>query len=427
MIERAVILSTGDELTTGRIVDTNASYIADQLNQIGLEVVAVLTVGDVPQRLEWAWRNAIALADVVISTGGLGPTTDDLTTETVASIAGRPLIFSEEVANHIRAFFERRGRQMPENNLKQARFPQGAEIIPNPIGTAPGFRLEVSHEQRTVHLIVLPGVPREMKPMMEQSVLPWLKAQRQGATVTITRTFQTFGITESALDEAVMQVISPDEARVSFRASFPEISFRLTVRGEPQTAARKLEELSERIRQRLGEYIYAEGETSMEAVVGELLTRRGLTLAVAESCTGGLIGHRLTNIPGSSRYLKADFVTYSNSAKIQTLGVNPTTLERYGAVSEQCVKEMAAGARHNAHADVAVATSGIAGPDGGTPEKPVGTVWIALDANDMSFARRYQLSGDRGWIKLLASQIALDWIRRYALGLPLDRSLAFRR
>jgi nicotinamide-nucleotide amidase len=427
MIQRAAVISTGDELTTGRIVDTNANYLADQLTQIGIELAAVLTVGDVPERLEWAWRNAIAISDVVISTGGLGPTADDLTTETIARLTGRKLVFSQEVADHIRAFFSGRGRPMPENNLKQAMFPEGAEIIPNPVGTAPGFRLALTHERRTVHLIVLPGVPREMKPMMQTSVLPWLRANRADSNVYLTHSFQTFGITESALDEAVAEVISPQEARVSFRASFPEISVRLTVRGEPQSARIKLQALAERVRTRLGEYVYGEGETSMEAVIGELLTRRKLTLAIAESCTGGLIGHRVTNVPGSSRYLKADFVVYSNEAKINTLGVAQSTLDQHGAVSEQCVKEMAAGARKLACADVALATSGIAGPEGGTPDKPVGTVWIALDAQDLSVAKRYQMNGDRQWIKLLASQVGLDWIRRYALGLELIRSLPFRR
>jgi nicotinamide-nucleotide amidase len=427
MIQRAAIISTGDELTSGRIVDTNANYLADQLTQIGIDLVAVLTVGDVPERLEWAWRNAMAVSDVVVATGGLGPTADDLTTETIARLSGRKLMLSQPVADHIRAIFTSRGRPMPENNLKQALFPEGAEIIPNPIGTAPGFRLPMVHDGRTVHLIVLPGVPREMKPMMQASVLPWLKADRAGGSVYVSHTFQTFGMSESALDEAVGEVISPAEARLSFRASFPEISVRLTVQGEAASAAAKLETLAARVRARLGEYIYGEGDTSMEVVVGELLSRRGLTLAIAESLTGGLIGHRLTNVAGSSRYLKADFVTYSNDVKMRTLGVTQSTLEHHGAVSEVCVKEMAVGARALAGTDLALATSGIAGPEGGTPDKPVGTVWIALAAQDYSAARRYQMNGDRQWIKLLASQVGLDWIRRYALGLEIGRSLPFRR
>jgi competence/damage-inducible protein CinA-like protein len=427
MIQRAVILSTGDELTTGRIVDTNANYIADKLAENGIDLVAVLTVGDVPERLEWAWRSAIAMADVVISTGGIGPTADDLTTETVARVSGRKLLMSNETAERIRKLFAAMNRPMPENNLKQAMFPEGAEIIANPLGTAPGFRLPVTENGRAVHLIVLPGVPREMKPMMENAVIRWLKQNRGSDTVYAVRIFQTFGISESALDEAVAGLIKPEEGRVAFRASFPQISLRITVEGKPGEAERKLEELSDRVRAKISNFVFAEGDTTMEEVVGRLLAEKRLKLAVAESCTGGLIGHRITNVPGSSRYLVADMVTYWNDAKLKILGVREETLKKHGAVSEECVLEMAAGARERVGADIAIATSGIAGPEGGTPDKPVGTVCIALVADAMSVSRRYQLRGTREWIKLLTSQIALDWIRRYALGLPPTESLLFRR
>ena len=427
MIQRAVILSTGDELTTGRIVDTNANYLADKLAETGIDLCAVLTVGDVPERLEWAWRTAIAMADIVISTGGIGPTADDLTTETVARLANLKLWRSEEVVANIRRLFASIGRPMPENNLKQAMFPDGAEIIPNPLGTAPGFRLEVTEAGHTAHLIVMPGVPREMKPMMENAVLPWIRQHRGTDTVYAVRVFQTFGISESALDEAVAGLIAPDEGRVAFRASFPQISLRVTVEGKPGEAERKLEELCVRVRGKIADNVFAEGEATMEEVVGKLLIEKQVKLAVAESCTGGLIGHRLTNVPGSSRYLKADLVTYSNDAKTKILGVSEETLKAHGAVSEQCVLEMAAGARSRVGAEVAIATSGIAGPDGGTPERPVGTVCIALVAEGTSVSRRYQLRGTRDWIKLLTSQIALDWLRRYALGMPIGESALFRR
>jgi len=427
MIQRAVILSTGDELTSGRIVDTNANYLADKLAEIGIDVAAVLTVGDVPERLEWAWRTAIAMADIVLSTGGIGPTVDDLTTETVARLAGRELWRSEEVVANIRRLFAAIGRPMPENNLKQAMFPDGAEILPNPLGTAPGFRLAVTEGGRTAHLIVMPGVPREMKPMMEKTVIPWIRSNRGTDTVYAVRVFQTFGISESALDEAVAGLIAPAEGRVAFRASFPQISLRVTVEGRPGEAERKLEELCERVRAKIADNVFAEGEATMEEAVGKLLIGKKVKLAIAESCTGGLIGHRLTNVAGSSRYFKADLVTYSNDAKAKLLGVSEETLKTHGAVSEQCVLEMAAGARSRVGADVAVATSGIAGPDGGTPERPVGTVCIAMVAEEMSISRRYQLRGTRDWIKLLTSQIALDWLRRYALGLPVGESALFRR
>jgi nicotinamide-nucleotide amidase len=427
MIERAIILSTGDELTSGKIVDTNANYIAEKLGQIGVDLVAVLTVGDVPQRLEWAWRTAMEMGDVVISTGGIGPTADDLTTETVARLTGRGLWRSDEVVANIRRLFESVGRRMPENNVKQALFPDGAEIITNPLGTAPGFHLAVPQKAHTSHLLVLPGVPREMKLMMEQSVIPWIEKHRGRDAIFAVRIFQTFGISESALDEMVTPLIKPEEAKVGYRASFPQISVRLTVEGKPGEAERRLDELSERVRAKIGEYLFAEGESTMEEFVGQLLTERKLKLAVAESCTGGLIGHRITNVPGCSRYFKGDLVTYSNDAKMNVLGVTDETLRKHGAVSEECVREMAAGARRVAGADIAIATSGIAGPDGGTPDKPVGTVCIALAADGVSASRTYKFWGTRDWVKLLTSQVALDWIRRYALGLSFTDASLFRR
>ncbi|MGO9603254.1 MAG: competence/damage-inducible protein A [Candidatus Binataceae bacterium] len=427
MIERAVILSTGDEIMTGKVVDTNANYLADKLVENGVELVSVLTVGDVPERLEWAWRTAVGMADVVISTGGIGPTVDDLTSETVARIAGVKLQRDEASVDHMKRLFATINRTMPENNLKQADFPEGAEIIPNALGTAPGFRMPITQNGHTAELIVLPGVPREMKPMMENWVIPWLQKHRGTDKVIAMRIFQTFGMSESALDEAVKGLIGPDEARVGLRASFPQISLRLTVEGKPGEAERKLEELAVRVRGKISQFLFAEGEVSMEEVVGQLLTKRNLKLAVAESCTGGLIGHRLTNIPGSSNYLLGDLVTYSNEVKTEILGVSERTLNTVGAVSEECVREMAAGARKRLGADVAIATSGIAGPDGGTPDKPVGTVCIALDSEREKTSRRYQFRGTRDWVKLLTSQVALDWLRRYALDLPISESALFRR
>ena len=421
MIERIAILSTGDELTTGRITDTNASWIADQLFGLGLDLVAVLTVGDYPDRLAWALQRALEVADVVISTGGIGPTADDLTNETVARVLGVPLVEDRDSADRIRQLFAALGRDMPENNLKQALLPQGAVVVPNPMGTAPGYRIEA----RGPHLVVLPGVPREMKVMMEETVLPWLRTLR-GGDVYLSRIFQTFGLTESALDEMVAGAVDPAEARVSFRASFPEISLRLVVHGEPDAAAARLEVLAARIRERIGPYIYGEGPITLEEVVGGLLAERGVTLGLAESVTGGLVGHRVTNAAGSSAYLRGGVVAYGNGAKRELLGVCQDTLDAHGAVSEEAATEMAAGARRVFGTDLGLATTGIAGPDGATAEKPAGTLWVALATASGTTARRYQLWGTRDWMKLLASQIALDWLRRHALGLPLADSQLFR-
>jgi competence/damage-inducible protein CinA-like protein len=419
---KVAILSTGDELTTGRIVDTNANWIEDKLFELGIEVVAVLTVGDHPDKLAWAWSQALGQADVVISTGGIGPTADDLTNEVLAGVLGVPLVEDPASAERIRQLFAALGREMPLNNLKQALMPEGATIVFNGMGTAPGYRVE--HDGR--HCVVLPGVPREMKPMMEETVLPWLRSLRGPDQVYLARTFQTFGLTESGLDEMVAGAVDPSEGRVSFRASFPEVSLRVVVHGTEQDAARRLEVLAARIRERIGDFVYGEGSVHMEEVAGRLLREHGLTLALAESCTGGLVGHRITNVPGSSAYLRGGVVAYANEAKQALLGVRPETLAAHGAVSEETAAEMATGVRKTFGTSLGLSITGIAGPDGGSAEKPVGTVCFGLATDQGVVTRRYQLWGTRDWVKLLASQVALDWVRRHALGIPITDSRLFR-
>jgi len=382
----------------------------------------VLTVGDHRDKLLWAWRRGMELADVVISTGGIGPTADDLTSEVVAEVLGEPLVEDADSAARIRQLFAAFGREMPLNNLKQALFPRTARVVPNGLGTAPGYRVERDGK----HLVVLPGVPREMKPMMEETVLPWLVSLRGGDAVFLARTFQTFGLTESSLDEMVAGAIDASEGRVSFRASFPEISLRVVVHGDRAQAWSRLEALAARLRERIGPYVYGEGVVTMEEVVGKLLGEHRLTLALAESCTGGLIGHRVTNVPGSSAWFRGGVVSYANDAKMALLGVRGETLVAHGAVSEETAGEMAAGARRVLGAHVGVGVTGIAGPDGGTAEKPVGTVCLGLASEQGVVTRRYQLWGARDWVKLLASQVALDWVRRHVLGLPVTESRLFR-
>jgi nicotinamide-nucleotide amidase len=427
MIQTAAILSTGDELTTGRTVDTNANFIADKLVAAGFDVVSIMVVGDYSERITWAWQEALRQADVTISTGGLGPTADDLTTATIAQLSGRKLVRDSSVANRICQMFEAMGRVMPENNLKQAEFPEGAVILPNALGTAPGFRLDLDTEHGRRHLMVLPGVPREMKPMIEEQAIPWLQQNRGSNEIYLSHTFQTFGISESALDELVAGCIASDEGRIAFRAAFPQISVRLTVHGEPSVAPQRLEALASRLRERIGTYAYGEGETTMEAAVGDLLKRQGLTLAIAESCTGGLVGNRITNVAGSSAYMRGGIIAYANDVKQRSLGVAATTLETHGAVSEATAGEMAGGVRTQLKADIGLAITGVAGPDGGTADKPVGTVCFGLAVADKLFTRRYQLWGNREWVKLLASQVALDWVRRYLLGFDPTESGILRR
>lgn len=412
MMEKAVILSTGDELTTGRVVDTNSSYIADKFYALGLEVVAVLKVGDTREMLLWALRHGLELGDLIVGTGGLGPTVDDLTTEVVAEFLGRQVKMDEKVAEGLKRRFESRGLPWTLNNLKQAFFPEGAEIIPNPAGTAPGFRVTT---QGNKQLIWLSGVPREMEAMLKESVLPWLQQERKSGGQVSVLTFKIHGLTESRLDDILKPISLPQEARLSFRAHYPDLSLRLTVRGG-QEREQKFSELASRIREIIGPYIYGEGEEGLEEIVGRLLLEKGWTLALAESCTGGTISRRITSVAGSSAYFKSAAVTYSNESKVQFLGVKPATLERQGAVSRETALEMAEGIRREAKATIGLSVSGIAGPSGGTPEKPVGTVWVGIAHHEQSDARLFRFQGDRDRVILGASQAALNWLRTILLG-----------
>jgi nicotinamide-nucleotide amidase len=426
-LTRAAILSTGDELTSGRTVDTNAGFIAERLVATGFDVVAVFVVGDYRDRIAWAWNQALALADVVVSTGGLGPTADDLTNETLAEVSGRPLVLYEDQAQKIRQMFAAMSRVMPENNLKQAMLPAGSIVLPNALGTAPGFRLDIARDGRVGHCFVLPGVPREMKPMIEEQVLPILQELRGTPDVYRSHTFQTFGISESALDELVAGAVDPDVGRVAFRAAFPQISVRVTVHGPPEVVEARLADAAGRMRERVAPYCYGEGDVTMEGAVGELLAGAGKTIAVAESCTGGLIASRLTDVPGSSAYVLAGVVAYGNQAKMDVLGVQRSTLDQHGAVSNEAAVEMANGVRRLGGASFGLATTGIAGPSGGSAAKPVGTVHIALSTAERTYVNRYQLWGNRQWVKLLTSQIALDWVRRVLIGEDPTSSSVLRR
>lgn len=429
-LRTAAILATGDEIVGGRTVDTNSAWLADKLAALGIDVVAFLAVSDDVDRIAWAWRSAADRADLVISTGGLGPTSDDLTSEAVAGVAGLPLQMDEAQAGRIREFFTSRGRTMSENNLRQALIPRGAVVIDNPVGTAPGYRVEIPRSGGGIAVgMVFPGVPREMKPMFEGEALPWIAGRTDPGRVVVSRTFSTFGLPESVLDERLRGVVPADRGRLAFRASFPKISVRVSVAGAPESAGAELEALASEVRSRIAEVVYADDDRTMEAVVGQLLTSKGLMLTTAESCTGGMIGSRITDVAGSSAYYSGGIVAYSNDLKQRLLGVDVKTLEKFGAVSEETAREMAAGALRAGGADIAVATTGIAGPDGGSEAKPVGTVAIAIarkaqggtsagsDAPEVD-SRLYRFWGGRDWVKTLATQVALDWVRRSLVGLP---------
>jgi nicotinamide-nucleotide amidase len=405
----AEIIAIGSELLTPDRADTNSLWLTDQLNQIGIEVKLKTIVGDDDARLEEAIKDALRRSRVVITTGGLGPTEDDITRKIAARAMSRRLQLDEKVLEHIRAMFMRWGRAMPEINARQAMIIEGAEVLDNPNGSAPGMYVE--HEGRSV--VLLPGPPREMKPMFESHVKPRL-AQKAGDVRVVRRMLRVSGLGESAVDEKIAPVYrqyTNPQTTILFNRS--EIEIHLTAQGKTeQEAELLLDGLAGQIEERLGDAIFAFRGERMEEVVGLRLAVNGFTLATAESCTGGLIAERITEVPGSSVYFKEGVVTYSNEAKVRLLGVPYDLIAEYGAVSAPVAEAMAEGVRLRADADFGIAVTGIAGPGGGSEDKPVGLVFIALSDDAHTEHRKLLLPGDRQLIRWRASQAALDLLRR---------------
>lgn len=431
---KATILAIGDEIVTGTTTDTNSGFLAQLLRSVGIEVSGFISVADDAAAIGQALSRALEGADLALTTGGLGPTADDLTTACVAEFAGVPLDLDEPTLAGINERFRIREVEMPANNRKQALFPRGATILPNTNGTAPGFVCPVgvggqgSRDGRGSGFIAsMPGVPREMRTMAEEALLPWLTAYT-GQVAFGSRTYSVVGLTESRVDELLVGAIDPALARLSFRAAFPRIQVRISVAAATaEEVEARLDELERPVRDRLGDAIYGVGDVGLEEVVGAMLRRQGLTLAVAESCTGGLIGHRITDVAGSSDYFVLGVVAYANRMKRNLLGVSEETLTRFGAVSEEVVREMVAGACAASGASASIATSGIAGPGGGTAEKPVGTICIAIATPAGTRSWTHSL-GDRPrrWIKEMTAQLALDHLRRMLLEGEVDSSAGSR-
>jgi nicotinamide-nucleotide amidase len=414
---RASLLAIGDEIVSGTTIDTNSSFISQSLREVGAEVVSIFSVVDDEAAIARAVQRAFEEADLVVSTGGLGPTADDLTTACIARLARCELKLHAPSLRAIEERFRSRGTEMTPNNRKQALLPEGSEVIPNPIGTAPGFICPVETGGVTRHVASFPGVPREMRRMVEETLLPWVKTRAAGGRFA-SRVFSTFGLAESQLDELLVGVLDGEEGRLAFRAAFPRVQARITLSGgEGDDLDTRLDAAEERVRERLGQHLYGVGDVGMEEVVGDLLREHSLTLALAESCTGGLIGHRLTDVPGSSDYFLLGIIAYANEAKQALLSVSRDALETHGAVSVETAVQMARGARAAAHSDLGLATTGIAGPGGGTAEKPVGTVCIAIAWEGGDWSKRFDLGArDREWIKQMTAQVALDSLRRHLRG-----------
>lgn len=410
-IVTAEILTIGDELLYGQIVDTNSQWMGAELSKAGVKVIRKTTVGDKEDEILRSFADAEARADLVLITGGLGPTSDDLTKPCLAKYFACDMRLHEEALAEVTAFFASRGRALTDMNRQQAYLPSCCEKITNRMGTAPGMWF--SREGKV--FISMPGVPHEMKAMMTELIIP--KIKRTFKTRSIHHlVIRTVGIGESFLAEKIRawETSLPPHVSLAYLPGYGEVRLRLT--GIDEDAAHLEQEmtlLAEKLKPLAGEYIFGTGDRSLEEVLGDLLRERNLTLSVAESCTGGYVSHMITSIPGSSEYFAGGIVSYSNEAKTKNLGVNPETLESYGAVSEQTISEMATLVRQKFNTDIGIATSGIAGPGGGSTEKPVGTVWIAYADQHQTITRKLQLSKDRLVNIRLTSMAVLNMIRTH--------------
>ncbi len=412
---KAELLATGDEIRSGALVDTNSAYIAERLEQNGIEVLRHTSVGDHLQTLVSTLREIARRVDVAVVTGGLGPTTDDRSAEAAAEAAGVELALDDNALENVESFFKKFNRPMTASNRKQAMLPQGCKILHNPVGTAPGFSLTIEKGL----FFFLPGVPYEMKQMLTEHVIPAIiDFQGDAAMHSRVKTITTFGLPESLAGEKVAGVEAAFPGiQLGLRANFPQIQVKLY--GREKTAAvldQRLTEAGEWAIERLGKHVISENGEAMESVVGKLLVEQGATIALAESCTGGLVANWLTNVAGSSDYFLFSGVTYSNRAKMDVLAVKPEILDTYGAVHEETAREMAEGARRTAGATYGLSTSGIAGPDGGTEEKPVGTVCIGFAGPEGSYGKRFYFPfGKRLMNKKIFAMAALDMLRRELL------------
>jgi nicotinamide-nucleotide amidase len=411
---RAEIIAIGSELLTPLRSDTNALVLTVRLRELGIDVVARTTVADDPGLLESVFRAAIARADVVIATGGLGPTEDDLTREALAAALGRPLRRDPVLMGEIEQRFARFQRAMAEVNRKQADVVEGAAVLRNPRGSAPGQRVDAGGRV----IVLLPGPPSEMLPIFEEQVAPVLAARMAGRVLR-TRILKIASMSESDVEQAAAPVYTTfTNPRTTILGAPGQVELHLTADGaSPAEAEERIEELAAGLRAALPGRIYSEDGRDLHEVVAGMLTERGLTLALAESCTGGLLAARLTEVPGSSRFLDRAWVAYANAAKTEMLGVDAALLERVGAVSEEVAAAMASAARVRAGAGVAIAITGIAGPGGGTEDKPVGLVFIALDGAAGARVRRCFFPGERTRVRYQAAQAALEMTRRGLLSL----------
>lgn len=416
---KAQIISIGDELLIGQTVNTNASFIGEKISDLNIDVVKISTVGDEEEIILKEFKNAYDSSDLIIVTGGLGPTHDDITRSAVLKFFNTELVKNEEVLENIKSLFAKRGRKLTQVNIDQSLIPKNAEVIKNSKGTAPGYWIQ--NEGKI--FIVLPGVPYEMKSMMNDFVSEKLK-EKTGVEQLITKRsiLQTTGIPESYLFERLGNLDELLEgAKLAFLPSIYGVKLRLTVQeNDEETAKNRLMEIEQKIRSKAGRYIFGKGEETIEEVVGKILKDRELKIAVAESCTGGLIASMITNISGSSAYFERGVVCYSNASKVEILKVDEDTIAEKGAVSQEVAMQMAEGIKSTSGSDIGLATTGIMGPTGATTDKPVGLVYIGYCDEKVCTAKKFMFGEERILNKQRTAQSALDLLRKNILGISLD-------
>ncbi|MBO8158540.1 competence/damage-inducible protein A [Thermosyntropha sp.] len=413
-MKKAYVISTGTELITGETLDTNSVYISEKLTDLGIKVIGKSTVGDTREFIYNAFVDALEQADIVVSTGGLGPTTDDLTKEVACEVMDVKMELIDEELERLKEFFARRNREMPECNKKQAMFPKGAVRLKNYKGTASGMYLIKDGKA----VILLPGPPAEMSSMFDNEVIPLLKRDFSlSISKAVQKTIKVFGLGESQIEEKMADIINNSRGvNIALLARQGEVYIKLTVENESGEDSEKiLEEIAGEIEERIGEYIYGFTDDTLSSVVAKLARKRNINLAFAESCTGGLLAKMITDLPGSSEYFWGGVVTYSNEAKEKILGVKSQTLSTYGAVSEETAREMLKGILELSGAQMGAAITGIAGPGGGSEKKPVGLVYIAVGSLERNVVKKMNFAGDREIVRILSAKTALDLIRRELL------------
>jgi nicotinamide-nucleotide amidase len=406
------LISVGTEILMGNIVNTNAAYLSEKCAGLGLSCYYQDVVGDNEERLTQTIRLALSRADIILLSGGLGPTQDDLTKEVAAGVLGKSLYLHEETKSAIQTYFDNRGMEITDNNWKQAMVPEGSIVLPNPNGTAPGIIME----QNGKHVVLMPGPPNELIPMFENSVMPYLS--RLQSCVIYSKTVKVCGVGESKAETMIADLVEQQSnPTIATYAKTGEVHLRVTARAEDEKAAKKLvKPMVIELKNRFGDYIYTTEEgVTLEKAVADLLTECKLTVSTVESCTGGLLAARLINVPGISEVFKSGYITYSNKSKRKLLGIKKGTLLKHGAVSEEIAREMARSAAFLSKTDVCISTTGIAGPDGGTDKKPVGLVYIACNVCGQITVKEFHFSGNREKIRDNAVSAALALTRKCIL------------